>query len=262
MSHRQDAVAIDTDRYWLLYCSNRGFKVAFIASLVAHIVIVLAIPAKFDQDKKVLAPVYQLSLVEQPAPKPIVKPTPPKPKPQPKKPDPPKPKPKPKPKPEPKKVTPPKKAVVPPKPKVEPKKSTVTQKAEPKPEPKPAPKPKPEPEPAPPPKPVPAKAQPELELDPSLPPWYYEMVRGSVWRNWQEPSGVIVGANGLKVVIGFDILRSGKTTTPTIKRRSGDQRLDLSALRAVFDSNPFPPLPTEFKGDQLGVLFSFVYGEQ
>jgi outer membrane biosynthesis protein TonB len=42
---------------------------------------------------------------------------------------------------------------------------------------------------------------------------------------------------------------------------SGDNRLDLSALRAAYDSSPFPALPPEYKGDKLLVKFSFVYGE-
>ncbi len=253
-----------------MYCSHRGLKIAFFVSLAIHLVLILTIPAHLERQKKELLPVYQVSLVEPEAPKPVVKPkpAPPKPKPVVKKTVKPKPKPevkkpvKPKPKPVKKTEPPKKKAVVPPKPKIEPKKSTVTQKTKPKPVKTPPAPPKPEPVPPEPPKPAPAKPQPKLEIDPALPAWYYETVRDTVWRNWQEPSGVMVGSDGIRVVIGFDILRSGKTTKPRIIESSGDSRLDLSALRAVFDSNPFPPLPAEFKEEQLGVRFSFVYGKE
>jgi len=237
-----------TDRYWTLYCSYRPLKHAFVASFIVHAALAAVLPAQIVQKPKTVVPVYQVQLVEEP-PKPKVVPPKPKPKPKPpeKKPEPPKPKPKPKP--------PVKKPAVVPKVKREPEKSSVTKKPEPKP--KPPPPPKEEPKPA---LPKP-KPKPKLEVDPSLPQWYYDTVRTTVWSNWQEPTGVMAGPKGIVVVISFSILRSGRITEPSITATSGDNRLDLSALRAVYDSNPFPRLPPEYEGDRLLVKFSFVYGE-
>jgi len=249
-SQEQTTTFSATDRYWMLYCSHRPLKHAFVASFIVHAAFAAVLPAQMAQKPKTVVPVFQVQLVEEP-PKPKVAPPKPKPKPKPpeKKPEPPKPKPKPKP--------PVKKPAVVPKVKKEPEKSIVTKKPEPKPKPPPPPKEEPKPAP-PPPKPRP---KPELDIDPSLPQWYYDIVRTTVWSNWHEPAGVMAGPKGIRVVISFSILAKGGISEPTIAQSSGDNRLDLSALRAVYDSDPFPNLPPEYKGDKLLVKFSFVYGE-
>jgi len=219
-------------------------KWALVLSFILHVALIVAAPASLSRPTKVVPPVYQVKLIEEqpPKPKPVVKRATPKPPP--------------KPEPKLKAESPKKKPAVVPEVKKEPKKSRVTQKEKPKP---PPPKEKPEPPPPAPPKPRP---QPELETDTSLPEWYCERLRTTVWRNWQEPTGVMVGHKDIKVVVAFSILRSGHITQPTVTERSDDARLDLSALRAVFDSSPFPELPPEYEGDQLSVRFSFVYGEK
>src|SRR5579863_52471 len=45
------------------------------------------------------------------------------------------------------------------------------------------------------------------------------------------------------VVITFDIQRDGSVRNAKVAQRSGDANLDYSALRAVTDAAPFPPLP-------------------
>jgi len=40
---------------------------------------------------------------------------------------------------------------------------------------------------------------------------------------------------------------------------SGDVALDRAAWGAITGSNPFPPLPKEFPGQNLGLLFRFYY---
>ncbi len=253
MASQEQTVPVSaTDRYWMLYCSHRPLKRALLASLVIHIALIAVLPARLERMAKRAVPVYQVKLIEEQPPKP----PPPKPKEPAKKPAPPKPPQKPKPV--------PKKTTTPPTPKKEPKKSKVTQKRKKPPtpkkeEPKPTPPPPP---PAPPPPPPKVEPKPEVEVTSSLPQWYYETIRTKVWRNWKEPAGIMPGPKGLRVVITFSILESGRISAPTVTTRSGDERLDLSALRAVYDSDPFPELPPEYKDDKLLVRFSFVYGEK
>ena len=50
------------------------------------------------------------------------------------------------------------------------------------------------------------------------------------------------------VVITFEISRDGSVKNPQIAQRSGNSTLDFSALRAVTDAGPFPPLPSNYSG--------------
>jgi hypothetical protein len=40
---------------------------------------------------------------------------------------------------------------------------------------------------------------------------------------------------------------------------SGDTALDRGAYAGITDSIPFPPLPTEFRGQYLALRFKFLY---
>jgi protein TonB len=59
------------------------------------------------------------------------------------------------------------------------------------------------------------------------------------------------------VVITFDILRDGSVKNPQIAQRSGNSTLDYSALRAVMDAGPFPPLPPNYSGSSTNVELRF-----
>ena len=221
--------------------------------------------------------VYSVNLMETPRPAPekkAVKPVPPKPKPPEPKKEPPKPKPEPpKPKPEPpkpkpvvKKVEPPK-VVKPPPPKTEPPKVIA------KPEP---PKPKKEP-PPPPPEPIKVAKAPEPEPEPvvtdtveldtdQITPdlkWYIEVVRRKVWQNWIEPRHAMSSGANIRVVIRFEIGRSGRfAMQPSILEPSNNSFFDQSGYAAVMRAAPFPPLPESYDGETLGVQFGFAFGEQ
>jgi protein TonB len=58
-------------------------------------------------------------------------------------------------------------------------------------------------------------------------------------------------------VITFDILRDGSVKNPQIAQRSGNSTLDYSALRAVMDAAPFPPLPPQYSGSSTNVELRF-----
>jgi len=54
----------------------------------------------------------------------------------------------------------------------------------------------------------------------------------------------------------------GRIRDPLVEQTSGDSLFDQSALRAVMEASPFPPLPQEFKASSLRVHFGFLPGEQ
>ena len=61
------------------------------------------------------------------------------------------------------------------------------------------------------------------------------------------------------MLIAFKVYRDGRISHPFIEETSGLPFLDETALRAVLSSAPFPPLPTGFKEEYLGVHFGFEY---
>jgi TonB family protein len=61
------------------------------------------------------------------------------------------------------------------------------------------------------------------------------------------------------VLLEFAILKDGSVSGLKVVQSSGDVMLDRPAYGAITASNPFAPLPTEFKGPYLGLRFSFYY---
>jgi|SRR5271165_623352 len=70
---------------------------------------------------------------------------------------------------------------------------------------------------------------------------YASLVVQRVTDKWQTTG--LAGAHLPLVVVTFDIQRDGSIRNPQIAQRSGNSTLDYSALRAVSDAAPFPPLP-------------------
>jgi TonB family protein len=62
-----------------------------------------------------------------------------------------------------------------------------------------------------------------------------------------------------KVTIEFAILKDGTIAGMRLVSTSGDVALDRGAWEGITASNPFPPLPTEFGGQFLGIRFAFYY---
>jgi TonB family protein len=112
--------------------------------------------------------------------------------------------------------------------------------------------------------PVPGKLGSSLELlsDPmGVDFWPYLIkVLASVRRNWYAviPESAKLGRGG-RVVIQFAIARDGNVPKLVIAMPSGAEALDRAAVAGISASNPFPPLPTEFKGSQIRLQFAFQY---
>jgi TonB family protein len=62
-----------------------------------------------------------------------------------------------------------------------------------------------------------------------------------------------------KVTIEFAILKDGSVAGMKVTGPSGDVSLDRAAWGGITASNPFPPLPPEFRGDYLRLRFHFYY---
>ncbi len=84
---------------------------------------------------------------------------------------------------------------------------------------------------------------------------YADLVVQRVTQKWQKN-----GLAGLQLpvaTITFEILRDGSLKNAKIAQSSGNSTLDYSALRAVMDAAPFPPLPPNYSGNQADVELRF-----
>lgn len=84
---------------------------------------------------------------------------------------------------------------------------------------------------------------------------YADLVVQRVTDKWQ--TNGLAGLNLPTVVVTFDILRNGTVQNAKIEQRSGNATLDFSALRAVTDAAPFPPLPPNYSGSSTNVELRF-----
>jgi TonB family protein len=90
---------------------------------------------------------------------------------------------------------------------------------------------------------------------------YLIRVLAAVRRNWFAviPESARLGNQKGRVIVQFAIDRSGKVPKLVISIPSGAPPLDRAAVAGISASNPFPPLPSEFKGEQIRLQFTFSY---
>jgi TonB family protein len=86
--------------------------------------------------------------------------------------------------------------------------------------------------------------------------WYLSNMSSILGRNWARPIKPDLDRT-LRAVVHFRVLKDGTLADIDLEQPSGDPTLDRSALRAVQDSNPLPPLPYQYGKDSLGVHFFF-----
>jgi TonB family protein len=89
---------------------------------------------------------------------------------------------------------------------------------------------------------------------------YLMKILASVRRNWMAiiPESASMGRRG-QVLIQFIIDRNGGVPKLVIASSSGTQAYDRAAVSGITASTPFPPLPADFKGDQVRLQLSFSY---
>jgi TonB family protein len=89
---------------------------------------------------------------------------------------------------------------------------------------------------------------------------YLVQVLAAVRRNWMAvmPESARFGRSG-RVAIQFAIDKSGRVPKLVIAVPSGADALDRAAVAGISASNPFPPLPPDFRGDQIRLQLNFAY---
>jgi TonB family protein len=87
--------------------------------------------------------------------------------------------------------------------------------------------------------------------------WYVTAIRNRVSNNWLKGT-IDPGVRAApRVYVSFQILRNGQVVNAQLTSSSGVASLDRSAIRAIYDSSPMPPLPGEYGGPSVNVEFWF-----
>jgi protein TonB len=77
---------------------------------------------------------------------------------------------------------------------------------------------------------------------------------GQKWRTDEVDSRI---QSAPAVIVTFEIQRNGSATNVRILQGSGIRSLDYSALRAISDAAPFPPLPQGYERNSAQIEFWF-----
>ncbi len=103
----------------------------------------------------------------------------------------------------------------------------------------------------------------ELQSDPQGADFkpYLARILAIVRSNWRNviPESVRMGTRRGRTVVEFAINRDGSIPKLVIADPSGSEPLDRAAVAGLSMSNPLPPLPTDYKGLQVRLAFSFSY---
>lgn len=89
---------------------------------------------------------------------------------------------------------------------------------------------------------------------------YLLQILGTVRRNWFAvmPESASHGLRG-RVAVQFAVAKDGTVVKVVFSTQSGADALDRAAVASISMSNPFPPLPSEFRGNVIRLQFTFMY---
>jgi TonB family protein len=89
--------------------------------------------------------------------------------------------------------------------------------------------------------------------------WYIAAAKRRVEPNWDRLSidATVRTSNTLHCVIAFKIMRDGSTKDVRVSQSSGNLSWDNSGVRAILTSSPFAPLPSDWSGSEVSVLWDF-----
>jgi TonB family protein len=91
-------------------------------------------------------------------------------------------------------------------------------------------------------------------------PAYVEAIRRRIAQNWLQSSidPAARASRSIHATATFIINRDGSVKDIRITESSRNASFDNSGLRALYDSNPMPPLPADYSGSSVAVTFDFL----
>jgi TonB family protein len=91
--------------------------------------------------------------------------------------------------------------------------------------------------------------------------YYVAEVRNRIANNWMTAQ-IRTGATGKDfTVVLFRIFRDGRISEPEIKESSDNPTMKMSAVRAIRNASPFPPLPSGYTDEYLIVRLMFEHNK-
>ena len=89
--------------------------------------------------------------------------------------------------------------------------------------------------------------------------WYIEAVRRAVNQNWMQNTidPAVRAARQAKTTLTFTINRDGSVKNIRVSASSGNRSMDDSAQRALLSIDHFSPLPPDYPGRYVDVIFDF-----
>jgi TonB family protein len=98
-----------------------------------------------------------------------------------------------------------------------------------------------------------------VEGEPLAYSYYLEIVQRKIASSWVPPAGLDPRSAEVSTQVWFRIERDGNVQNRYVEEPSGSTYFDTSALRALDQAVPLPPLPAEYPGDYLIMHLRFVY---
>ena len=93
-------------------------------------------------------------------------------------------------------------------------------------------------------------------------PWYVQSIVRAISQNWMQNTidPAVRVARRAKTTVTFSINRDGSVKNIRITEPSGNPSMDDSAQRALLSIDHFPPLPPDYSGRYVDVIFDFDLG--
>jgi TonB family protein len=91
-------------------------------------------------------------------------------------------------------------------------------------------------------------------------PAYVEAIRRRISQNWMQSTidPAARASRSIHATATFTVYRDGSVKDIRIVESSRNSSFDNSGLRALYDSNPMPPLPADYSGSYVSVTFDFL----
>ncbi|MGB8951053.1 MAG: TonB C-terminal domain-containing protein [Candidatus Aminicenantales bacterium] len=91
--------------------------------------------------------------------------------------------------------------------------------------------------------------------------YYLQIVRDRISSNWFTSLADPGLAGNLQTTVYFRIFRSGQISDVKVMESSGVKSFDLVAVGAAMRSAPFPPLPSDYEEEYLGIYLIFEHSK-
>jgi protein TonB len=86
---------------------------------------------------------------------------------------------------------------------------------------------------------------------------YRDLLEQAVARRWRTNDVDPRLQTAPPVIVTFVIRRDGSASDVRLEQSSGDKALDYSAMRAIYEAAPFPPLPAGYERNDARIEFWF-----